>query len=120
MQNLALQEEGGCVEKGQPCPIFLTKLRWVEAGFPISNDKVVKEKLERLLVGYKKEMKSIKMYTTKPEKKIALVAKWAAETINIAKEDWQKIVNADRLISRSKHKEKIAVLSDYIVSPASR
>ena len=92
----------------------------MEAGFPISKDKVIKEKLQRLLAEYKKEMKSIKMYTSKPEKKITLVAKWAANTINIAKEDWQKIVNGDKLISRSKHKEKIAILSDYIVCPASR
>jgi len=79
---------------------------------------VIKEKLQRLLQDFKKEMKSVKKM--KPEKRASLVAKWQTETLNIAKSDWKKVINADKLISRSAHKEKIAILSDYIEFPGSR
>ena len=115
---MLMQEEGGCVARDRPCPLYLVKQRWVEAGLPIQEDKVVREKMRRLLGVFKKEMKSVSKVTM--EKKAELVANWQGQTFNIAVKDWKRQVNADRLTSRAVHKSKIAVVEDYIVFPATR
>ena len=60
-----MQEEGGCVAMGRPCPLYLGKQRWVEAGLPIKEDKVIREKMQRLRGKFKNEMKSVNKMSTK-------------------------------------------------------
>ena len=118
MVNLAATCASKCLLTNNPCILAKLKSPWERGGFPLKNDrslldvlKVVKKKYDRERVRKQKGM------TEEEERRIAET--FASTTLNLAAANWQKAINEEKMRADWRQ-EKIAFLSDYIGSEASR
>ena len=114
-------DEGGCQDKNAPCVLYKIKKTWIMPALPIKDrdDNIVRifDKIKAKLALKKKAMSSGRL----PEESRQEFCRSLSETtINLAPEDYEAKVKADRALSASHKKKMLDILSDYLGKDGSR
>ena len=109
------EKEGGCVEQGEPCLMYRSKERWIEAGMPIRDDD---KDIVTMLVKVKKKFDAKKNYDKKGKFKEEAKAKFIRDlettTMNLAPRNWRERIQGDKVMRAEARQRKAAVLEDFV------
>lgn len=109
------EQDGGCVEQGEPCLMFRSKERWTEAGMPIRDED---KDIVTLLVKVKKKFDAKKNYDKKgkfnKESKEKFINELETTTMNLAPRNWRERIQGDKALRAEVRQRKAAVLEDFI------
>ena len=108
-----------CLLTSNPCLLAKLKSPWERGGFPLKNDRYLLEVLKKVKQKFDKERarKQKKGMTDEEERRVAET--FSSSTLNLAAANWLKAITQEKMRADWKQ-QKIAFLSDYIGSEASR
>ena len=115
--DASCEMEGGCVEGGVPCLLSKMKITWNVAAIPLKSDFNILRILKRIKEKFDKKKINKRLSENNRQ---AFIDGLRRTTVNLAKEDYEKLINADTLISQTMHAAKIALVKDYIGPIATR
>ena len=103
----------GCLQLGSPCLLAKIKKNWNDAHLPLKdNDEHLLRALEKIKKGVDKK----KRHGLSREDMEAL----KGSTVNLAPEDWEQKILADRFVFAAQHRAKISLMRDYLCPDGSR
>ena len=102
-----------CLQLGSPCLLAKVKKNWEAARLPLKDrDNDIIGVLEKVKSAHDKKKKN---GLTEVD-----IAKLKKSTVNLAPQDWERKILADNLTSAVQHKEKIALMRDYLCPEGTR
>ena len=103
----------GCLQLGSPCLLAKIKKNWNDAHLPLKdNDEHLLRALEKIKKGVdKKKRHGLSREDTEALKR---------STVNLAPEDWEQKILADRFLSAPQRRAKISLMRDYLCPDGSR
>ena len=102
-----------CLQLGSPCLLAKVKINWEDAHLPLKNsdDNIIRT-LEKVKSDFDKK------------KKVGLseadINALNESTVNLAPQDWERIILSDKLTSANQHQQKIGIMRDYISPEGTR
>ena len=111
-------EEGGCLERDQPCLLAKVKERWEEARFPIRDrdDNIID-----IMTTLKKDFEKLrKKKFSSEEMRQEATNRLKMKTVNLAPTDWRTRIMSDHVLWAQAKADKVELLEDYIGLSATR